>query len=321
MVEMLLDAEADVNLRASPLSGATALQLAAINGYMNIARTLIDKGADVNAPGARHSGRTALQGAAEHGRLDMAELLLRSGVETDGLYRGGFVAAVALAKRERHWAMERMLKDRCGWSPVDQSNIALLVSRSGWWDFYGTHDFVAFSLDHLDAPANLQFGLNVCESDSTAESVVSSPYHLEASGGAEADDETCRSIHSERQCGRPNVALRECNDDTVEMPELLGRTAAGNGIGNTFDCQQGQVELGMANGLLTMDATELPGSPTRFKDTATANAGPRGMEWEVYEAGHDAGMEAWAQNSFAEDGIWAEAAPYMDNGFWMGGPL
>ena len=48
--------------------GATALQLAAIKGYIGIARRLIDLGASVNEAPAESNGRTALQGAAECGR-------------------------------------------------------------------------------------------------------------------------------------------------------------------------------------------------------------------------------------------------------------
>lgn len=59
--------------------GATALQLAAIKGYIGIARRLIDLGASVNEAPAESNGRTALQGAAEYGRIDMLQMLLNEG--------------------------------------------------------------------------------------------------------------------------------------------------------------------------------------------------------------------------------------------------
>lgn len=59
--------------------GVTALQLAAIGGYVGIALLLLEKGADVNAPAAKFHGRTALEGAVEHGRIDMLKLLHNAG--------------------------------------------------------------------------------------------------------------------------------------------------------------------------------------------------------------------------------------------------
>ncbi|KAI8937340.1 hypothetical protein NX059_006546 [Plenodomus lindquistii] len=60
--------------------GGTALQFAAIGGYVGVANLLLDYGANVNHPPAEGPGRTALEGAAEWGRLDMITMLVQRGV-------------------------------------------------------------------------------------------------------------------------------------------------------------------------------------------------------------------------------------------------
>ncbi|SPO07209.1 uncharacterized protein DNG_09903 [Cephalotrichum gorgonifer] len=84
IVDLLIEYGADVNAPPAERYGATALQFAAIGGYLGIAHTLVQKGADVNAPPAPHEGRTALEGAAEHGRNDMLQFLMNSGADISG---------------------------------------------------------------------------------------------------------------------------------------------------------------------------------------------------------------------------------------------
>lgn len=62
-------------------SGGTALQLAAIEGYVGIATLLLEKGADPNFRPAYEDGRTAFEGAAEWGRVDMMLLLMKWGAD------------------------------------------------------------------------------------------------------------------------------------------------------------------------------------------------------------------------------------------------
>lgn len=86
LVKLLLSKGADVNGPPSPEHGATALQRAVMVGSMPIFVLLLEKGADVNAPAAPVGGRTALEAAAEHGRLDMAHILLQRDKEPETLW-------------------------------------------------------------------------------------------------------------------------------------------------------------------------------------------------------------------------------------------
>lgn len=95
---------ADVNEAPATSGGATAVQLAAITGWVGIADTLVRAGADVNAPAALFNGRTAFEGATEHGRIDMMIYLVEHGV--DLVADGGeqYRRAVRFAKRNSQGA-------------------------------------------------------------------------------------------------------------------------------------------------------------------------------------------------------------------------
>ncbi|CAI9634367.1 unnamed protein product [Alternaria burnsii] len=64
-------------------SGATALQLAAMNGFCGIAEFLLKHEANPNYPPGRGHGRTAFEAAAEQGRIDMMSLLVKWNVNLD----------------------------------------------------------------------------------------------------------------------------------------------------------------------------------------------------------------------------------------------
>ncbi|OAR01801.1 hypothetical protein LLEC1_07687 [Akanthomyces lecanii] len=85
LVKLLLSRGANVNGPASPEHGATALQRAVLIGSMPIFVLLVQQGADVNAPASSVGGRTALEAAAENGRLDMAFILLQRDKEPETL--------------------------------------------------------------------------------------------------------------------------------------------------------------------------------------------------------------------------------------------
>ncbi len=109
-----MEAGADVNAPAADEYGLTALQGAAIRGYIGIALILLEAGADVNAPGASHEGRTALEGAAEHGRLDMVQLLLNAGAGTSASGNSRYGRAIELAEGNGHHAIAGLLKNGLG---------------------------------------------------------------------------------------------------------------------------------------------------------------------------------------------------------------
>lgn len=136
MMNLLLEAGADVN--EHPLfSGATALQLAAIKGYLGIARHLMDLGADVNARRAANHGRTALEGAAEHGRLDMVKLLLCNGVTTVGTGRRQYVRSIRFAEENQNSVVASLLRDDREWTDEDEDMWCqddLLSEERGWPD-------------------------------------------------------------------------------------------------------------------------------------------------------------------------------------------
>ncbi|KAL4722945.1 hypothetical protein ACLX1H_010185 [Fusarium chlamydosporum] len=76
LVEMLLNAGADIHAPAFPFAGRTALQAAAGAGNFEMVKRLVEMGADVNALPAEKSGATALQYAATTGHIEMAIFLL-----------------------------------------------------------------------------------------------------------------------------------------------------------------------------------------------------------------------------------------------------
>lgn len=98
-----------MNAPAARNRGITALQGAAIGGYLGIVRMLLEAGADPNGEAAEHRGRTALQGAAEHGRLDILQLLLNSGAKTRGWPAR---RAKILAEQEGHSVVAQILARR-----------------------------------------------------------------------------------------------------------------------------------------------------------------------------------------------------------------
>jgi hypothetical protein len=108
MVEFLLDNGADVHAPPAVNGGATALQLAAIQGSVRIVRLLLDKGADIHAASAVVHGRTSLEGAAEHGRVSVLNILLAEGAAGYGVEE--IKSAKAYAEKEGHRGCEERLK-------------------------------------------------------------------------------------------------------------------------------------------------------------------------------------------------------------------
>lgn len=88
-VEELLKQGADVHEENS--HGRSMLNLAAGNGYVEIARLLIAYGADVNKKNA--AGNTPLILAAAWGHAEMVHLLVDSGADVNACNNSGYTAA------------------------------------------------------------------------------------------------------------------------------------------------------------------------------------------------------------------------------------
>lgn len=118
-MDLFLEAGANVNQNPASHAGATALQFAAIQGYIGIACRLLDAGASVQAPRAERYGRTALEGAAEHGRLDMLQLLLNEGLLIEGNDRIEYIRAIKLAQGNGHHVVAKFLGSFSDWTEGD----------------------------------------------------------------------------------------------------------------------------------------------------------------------------------------------------------
>lgn len=114
LVTILLESGADVNAPPSDDRGVTALQAAAIMGFIDIAHMLLNVHAAVNAAPAKKDGRTALESAAEHGRIDMVQLLINAGTQVEGPGEIQYERALRFAGENGHFALCRLLRScRC----------------------------------------------------------------------------------------------------------------------------------------------------------------------------------------------------------------
>lgn len=90
--------------------GATALQFAAIGGYLGIVDLLLGRGADVDALPAKVEGRMAFEGAAEHGRIDVLQFFLNSRAQTTGPGAKQYERARNFASQNGHIAAWHLLE-------------------------------------------------------------------------------------------------------------------------------------------------------------------------------------------------------------------
>ena len=82
LVQLLLRAGARVN-DLEPGCKISALQIAAAKGNLGLVQLLLDAGADVDAPPFLYWGETALQAAAGTGNVEVVQLLLSHGADVD----------------------------------------------------------------------------------------------------------------------------------------------------------------------------------------------------------------------------------------------
>lgn len=86
VVELLLEAGADVNAPPARIFGKTALQTTVEGRHERIVQLLLSEGADPNRPVSSY-GRTALQAAIEEGHKMILQLLAYKGVDLSGALR------------------------------------------------------------------------------------------------------------------------------------------------------------------------------------------------------------------------------------------
>lgn len=146
---------ADVNAPAARHSGAAALQLAALSGYLGIVKLPTEEGADSNAPGEWYKGRTALEAAAEHGRLDTVQYLLSSGAQTKGQYRAQYFRAIKFAEKQAHFAVADMLRTCRAWNKIDHQMFDEIICLE---DSLGRFPYLVDSTKDRDDDSNESSG-------------------------------------------------------------------------------------------------------------------------------------------------------------------
>jgi ankyrin repeat protein len=82
----------------------TALEAAAIGGYIGVAKILLDAGADTC------SNKAAIEEAAKHGRIDMVQLLLNADTDLYGNKGTQYEKAIELASMEGNNAVRRLIE-------------------------------------------------------------------------------------------------------------------------------------------------------------------------------------------------------------------
>ncbi|KAJ6073049.1 hypothetical protein N7467_011134 [Penicillium canescens] len=109
IAKLLLDHGANTNV--SPLKhGRTALQVAAEQNHLEMAKLLLSHRADINAFPTNDYGRTAIQAAAEQNHFEMVKLLLSSGAKVNapaGPTHGR--TAIQAAAERNHLDMVKLL--------------------------------------------------------------------------------------------------------------------------------------------------------------------------------------------------------------------
>ena len=91
LARFLVDAGAQLDIRAKNDMQVTPLHSAAAGGHREVALLLIAAGADVNA--AQHHGWTALHAAAQHGDAELAGALIERGADADARGEDGTTPA------------------------------------------------------------------------------------------------------------------------------------------------------------------------------------------------------------------------------------
>lgn len=103
---IIVKLDADVNAK-DPEHGLTALQIAAMKNYMDIAKYLIEKGADVNT--RSETGFTPLHTAAMFGSAQVGKILLENGADINAATADSLATPLICAAQNGHSEMVRLL--------------------------------------------------------------------------------------------------------------------------------------------------------------------------------------------------------------------
>ncbi|GFF58618.1 uncharacterized protein PAC_14618 [Aspergillus udagawae] len=132
VAKVLLAAGSDVNAPAAPFYGRTALQAAAssVETNLDLIHLLLDAGADVHAPACLKGGVTALQGASICGHLRLALLLLEKGADVNAPASPieGRTAIEGAAEHGRLDMVRILLNARNGISRPDRDEVQRAIS-------------------------------------------------------------------------------------------------------------------------------------------------------------------------------------------------
>jgi len=88
-VKQFVEKDSSIARSFSP-DGFPVVALAAVFGYLEIARYLATQGADINAPATNGSGYNALTGAVANGHTEIVKWLLESGADPNYRYGPGY---------------------------------------------------------------------------------------------------------------------------------------------------------------------------------------------------------------------------------------
>lgn len=107
-------------------------------GSFKLLNILLQAGADINAPLSSWEGRTAIEGAAENGRLDTVSCLLEAGADIQGKLNTNYRRTVYRAWKHGHrfwldWCRNGIVK---GMAKMTASLLDQSLSRWIWkpWD-------------------------------------------------------------------------------------------------------------------------------------------------------------------------------------------
>ncbi|KAI0098732.1 hypothetical protein GGR51DRAFT_421871 [Nemania sp. FL0031] len=131
IVELLLN-RGGIDPSIQMRSAIEALQIVASLGNLNIVRLLMNWGVDVNAKAMNGEGLTALEGAAINGRLDTVQFLLENGAKVDAPVRIRYIRSIFFATQHGHSAVADHLR-KCGsWGETDQAVYCRLDAFYHW---------------------------------------------------------------------------------------------------------------------------------------------------------------------------------------------